>query len=207
MKVIDGAAFINMNGPKSLTTYGKYCEDELLSKLKFTSQNTKRLDLVFDVYNENSLKSKTRENRGGGMRISVRKDTPICKDFQNFMRNDTNKKELIKIIADVAIQIPETLVTIVATIGSKIASNSSLEKLNIEPCNHEEADTRLLLHVLYGANSGIKKVSIITVDMDIVVIALRHFYTLNLEELWIKFGVDKYRRYIPIHTCVERNIW
>ena len=130
------------------------------------------------------------------MRISVRKETPICKDipickdFQKFMRNDTNKMELFKMIADVVIQIPETLPTIVATIGSKIVSNSSLEKLNIEPCNHEEADTRLLLHVLDGANSGIKKVSIITVDTDVVVIALRHFFTLNLEESWIEFGVN-----------------
>ena len=52
MKVIDGAAFVNMNRPKSSTTYGKYCEYELLSKLKFTSQNTQRLDLGFDVYNK-----------------------------------------------------------------------------------------------------------------------------------------------------------
>ena len=88
------AAFVYLNRSKSSTTYGKYCEDELLSKLKFTSQNTKRLDLVFDVYNKNSLKSQTKENRGGEMRISVRKDTPICKDFQKFMRNDTNKMEL-----------------------------------------------------------------------------------------------------------------
>ena len=127
MKVIDGAAFVNMNRPKSSTTYGKYCEDEHLSKLKFTSQNTKRLDLVFDVYNEKSLKSQTRENRGGGMRKSARKDTPICNDFQKFMRNDTNKTELFKTVAEAAIQIPETLATIVATIGSKIVSNSSLE--------------------------------------------------------------------------------
>ena len=89
MKAIDGPAFVNMNRPKSLTTYGNYCKDELLSKLKFTSQNTKRLDLVYDVNNENSLKSQTRENKRGGMRISVCKDTPICKDFQKFVRNDT----------------------------------------------------------------------------------------------------------------------
>ena len=117
------------------------------------------------------------------MRISFRKDTPNCKDFQKFRRNDTNKTKLFKMIAEAVIQIPETLVTIVATIGGKIVSNSSLEKLNIEPCNHEQADTRLLLHVLDGANSGIKKVSIITVDTDVVVIALRHFFTLNLQEL------------------------
>ena len=152
----------------------------------------KRLDLVFDVYNENSLKSQTRENRGGGMRISVLKDTLICKDFQKFRRNGTNKTELFKMIAEAVIQILETLATIVATIGSKIVSNSSLEKLNIEPCNHEQADSRLLLHVLDGVNSGIKKVSIITVDMDVVFIALRHFFILNLGELWIEFGVDKY---------------
>ena len=154
MKVIDGAAFVNMNRPKSSTTYGKYCEDELLSKLKFKFQNTKGLDLVFDVYNENS---QTRENRGEGTRISVRKDTPICKDFRKFMRNDTNKTELFKMITEVLIQIPETMASIVATIGSKIVSNSSLEKLNIELCNHEEADTRLLLQVLHEADLGIKK--------------------------------------------------
>ena len=71
------------------------------------------------------------------------------------MRNDTNRMEIFKMIAEAVIQIPEKLATTVATIGSKIASNSSLEKLNIEPCNHDEADTRLLLHVLDGANSGI----------------------------------------------------
>ena len=106
-------------------------------------------------------------------------------------------------VAEAVIQTPETLATIVATIGNKIVSNSSLEKLNMEPYNHEEGDTRLFLHVLDGANSGIKKVSIITADTDVVVIAMRHLFTLNLEELWIEFGVDKYRRYIPIHTCAE----
>ena len=58
-------------------------------------------------------------------------------------------------IAEAVIEIPETLATIVATIGSKIVPNSSLEKLNIEPCNNEEADIRLLLNILDGANSGI----------------------------------------------------
>ena len=71
------------------------------------------------------------------------------------MRNNTNEMELFKMIAEAVIEIPETLATIVATIGSKIVPNSSLEKLNIEPCNNEEADTRLLLHILDGANSGI----------------------------------------------------
>ena len=73
--------------------------------------------------------------------------------------------------------------------------------MNIEPCNHEEADTRLLLHVLDGA--GIKKISIITVDTDFVVIAIQHFSVLDLEELWVELGVGKSRKYIPIHDCAR----
>ncbi len=79
---------------------------------------------------------------------------------------------------------------------------------NIECCrssNHEEADTRILLHVLDGARTGMRKICIVTVDTDVAVIALRHFWTLNLDELWVKFGVGKYRRYFSIHELWEKN--
>ena len=111
-------------------------------------------------------------------------------------------------IGEAVNQIPETLATIVATIVSKIVFNSSLKKLNIEPCNHEEADTRLLLHVLDGANSGIKKVSIITVDTDVVVIALRHFFTLNLQELWLNLKLTNTKdtfRFIHVQKHLVGN--
>ena len=137
------------------------------------------------------------------MRISVRKDTPICKDFRKFMRNDTNKTELFKMITEVLIQIPETMATIVATIGSKIVSNSSLEKLNIELCNHEEADTRLLLHVLHEADLGIKKSLHNNCWHGCCGFCTAAFFYFESLELWIEFGVDKYRRYIPTHTCAE----
>ena len=204
MKVIDGAAFVNMNRPMTSDTYGNFCKNELIHKLKLTSQNVDRLDVVFDVYRERSLKSQTRENRGEGIRISLRKDTKIYKDFQKFMRNDLNKTELFKMISETAVEeIPETETTVIATVGSGVLSNSNLNTLNIEPCNHEEADTRLLLHVLDGAKSGIKKISIITVDTDVVVIAIQHFSALDLEELWVEFGVGKSRKYIPIHDCAR----
>ena len=53
MKVVDGAAFVNMNRPKSSSTFGAYCQDELVPKLIFQGGNTQRMDLVFDVYKEN----------------------------------------------------------------------------------------------------------------------------------------------------------
>ena len=49
------------------------------------------------------------------------------------------------------------------------------------------------------ANSGHQKVMIKTVDTDVVIIALALFSELNLEELWIEFGIGKDRRWLPIH--------
>ena len=94
MKVVDGAAFVNMNPPRISTTYGDYCDKELKDRIRLMARDVKRLDLVFDIYKEDSLKSQTRENRGHGVRISVRKETPIYKNFHQFMRNDKNKTEL-----------------------------------------------------------------------------------------------------------------
>ena len=203
MKIIDGAAFVNMNRPMTSSTFGTYCQNELVPKLIFHGKSTQRMDLVFDIYKENSLKSQTRENRGEGIRISVRSSTPIYKDFTKFMRNDNNKSELFKLVSETAVSIPETVANIVATVEDKVISNTDMDKSSIEPCNHEEADTRLLLHVLDGAKSGIKKISIVTVDTDVVVIALRHFLSFDIDELWVEFGVGKFRRFFPIHKYAD----
>ena len=81
-----------------------------------------------------------------------------------------------------------------------IATNSSISHFtNLQPCNQEEADTRVLLHAFDGASKGYKKVSIVTVDTDVVVIALYHFFSLNIDELWVEMGVGQHRRWLPLH--------
>ena len=173
-------------------------EDELTSQLKVACQNVERLDVVFDIYKEKSLKNETRESRGEGIRISIRKDTKMCKDFQKLMRNDMSKTETA------VSEVSKKSNTVVATLGSGVVSNdTNLNTSSIAPCNHEEADTRVFLHALDGANNGFKKMSIVTVDTDVVVIAIQHFAALKLEELWIEFGVGKSRKYIPIHDCAR----
>ena len=137
MKVIDGAAFVNMNPPRSSSPYGNYCEEELFRRIRYASQHTERLDIIFDVYQENSLKSQTRENRGEGIRGSVRKDTPICKNFQKFMRNDSNKTELFKMISEAVINFPNTENKIVTTIENRVVASTSLDTSRMKPCNHE----------------------------------------------------------------------
>lgn len=56
---------------------------------------------------------------------------------------------------------------------------------------HEEADTRLILHVADAARRGYTKVMIRTVDTDIVIIAVAAFQHI--------FGVGKHLRYLSVH--------
>ena len=77
---------LQTNSPRAFNNYEEYCQQELFQKIGYTAQDIQRIDLVFDVYPENILKCKTRENR-------VEEVSAICKNFQKFMRNDLNNKK------------------------------------------------------------------------------------------------------------------
>ena len=42
----------------------------------------------------------------------------------------------------------------------------------LAPCDHEEADTRMILHLADAVNRGFKKVSVCTVDTNVVVLSV-----------------------------------
>ena len=71
------------------------------------------------------------------------------------------------------------------------------------PCSHEEADTRMLLHTNILAQCGHSKVKIITVDTNVIILAIALFSSLNIEELWIEFVSGQNRRWYPIHEIVN----
>ena len=54
----------------------------------------------------------------------------------------------------------------------------------INPCNHEEADTWMLLHVAHASAHGHQKVSIRTLDTDVIVLAVSQFQHLQLAEIY-----------------------
>ena len=84
-----------------------------------------------------------------------------------------------------------------------LTSNPNANLSAIQPCSHEEADTRLLLHALHASRNGFKRLLIVTVNTDVVVLVLHHFFSLDLQELWIEIGVGKNRRWLPIHLYAE----
>ena len=51
--------------------------------------------------------------------------------------------------------------------------------------------------------NGIRRSTIITVDTNVVIIALYAFVRLEIDELWIEFGNGSQRKWIPIHEVAE----
>lgn len=87
-----------------------------------------------------------------------------------------------------------------ATHGTSVLSNSSRGLSNIEPCNHEEADTRMMVHVADAVAQGYTKIMLRTVDTDVVALAVTCIPKLpQLEELWVHIGNSKNHKFISCH--------
>ena len=70
-KVFDGAVVVQILHPKTALTFQEYVETVFVPYLTTQLQSAERLDIVWDTYNENSLKKGARENRGSGARRRV----------------------------------------------------------------------------------------------------------------------------------------
>ena len=70
----------------------------------------------------------------------------------------------------------------------------------LQPCNHSEADTRIILHLAHASSQGHIKAFVHTVDSDIIVLAIAFYEQLGLSELWIGVGSGKSFRDIPVHS-------
>ena len=67
------------------------------------------------------------------------------------------------------------------------------------PCSHEEADSRLFLHVADAVKNGYRKLLVRTVDTDVVVVAIATLNRTKPDELWVVFYTGGHFRFIPIH--------
>ena len=83
--IIDEPELVQINHPESSV---KTLSRQLVNKIITFCQNANRINIVFDVYQENSLENDIRESRssGEGTRTLVRHNTLIQqKKFNNFL--------------------------------------------------------------------------------------------------------------------------
>ena len=208
-KIIDGSFLVHMVQPRDVNTFDEYAS-QIISYLakQFENSNVQRLDIVFDVYKNNSLKQLTRDNRGNGKgqrrKVKGQVKVPIT-NWHAFLRNDSNKTELFHFLADQIVKgtYPDGKEVYVTKETEVLSCPPDLDKSNICPCNHEESDTRLFLHAKDAADKGFTSITVRASDTDVVIIGLATLGQISASELWIEYGTGKHYRLIPIHSIAE----
>lgn len=208
--ILDMAAVIHIIKPQRASTFGEYTEMQLLPYLRSQmTDNTTRIDAIWDTYRDASLKSQTRAKRGEtiGSRTRVSAKVPIPKgvEWQKFLKDCENKDQFFKFISQelqrCTADLPFQLLT---TKGDLVLSNMPSDLQSLSPCQQEEADTRMMLHLRHAADQGHSKAYLRTVDSDVVVLAINFFQQINLTELWIGFGTGKTYKDIPVHVISQK---
>lgn len=76
-------------------------------------------------------------------------------------------------------------------------STSRRNVKNLES-NHEEADTRLILHAVDAKDRGYERTIIICKDTDVLFL-LVHFFDSLSKEVWMQTGTSQSKKYTPVH--------
>ena len=78
--------------------------------------------------------------------------------------------------------------------GQSVVSCGNSEDM-MPNCDHEEADTRIVVHILHALEHGATTVQVRTVDTDVIAILVGAYHNLIVTnpaaEIWIAFGMGK----------------
>ena len=198
--IIDGAAVLNMLKPRSSKTFGEYREQEFSTYIRTQLSTSLRVDLVWDIYKTESLKQMTRNTRGVGVRRRVQSNVVVPKNWTAFLRCNDNKIELFTFLGDINSYM-STNKQVISTVRDSVMVMQERDVTNLAPCNHEEADSRVMVHVADATKCGHKNILVRTVDTDVLVLAVVTYTVLakSIDNLWLAFGTGKNFRYIPVH--------
>ena len=188
--VLYGPAVVHMVLPTYGTNYQQYVVRHFMPFITNSLTNsTSRLDIVWDNYPDHNLK------------------VPL---WTKFLANSKKKVQLFRFHSKTVIEASSqfTDVVVCSTYDDHVLVNTSDSQSvadfdTIMPCNHQESDSRIFLHLSHAAQPGHSKAFIRTVDRDVVIIAVGHFGSLGVMELWIGFGTGKAFQHIPTHEITQ----
>ena len=190
-KVVDGAPAVQSLTPKISKTFGQYTSTEFYNSVLrcLNEESVQRVDVVFDRYFPLRLKGCKKERKSKWFKsICEGKHTYGSGLGTKFLKDSSNKAEFFHLIVEKITRNRTDHKMVLATQGENVIFSSAIDIDRFTPCNHEETDTRIFQHLKDFSASGHRKVSLETVDTDVVFIEISLFNKLDLEELWIEFG-------------------
>lgn len=185
--LIDGMALVQKMKVDYLT-FGEIA-DKILSRVLHEGYGSSRVDVVFDVYRDISIKSAERELRGESDAITFKNLAAgqKVKQFKNFLRNGDNKTSLVRFV----VQHWQTALSrerlgdkeLHVTCGSRCykMTTERVEEEEELKSEQEEADTRLLLHVQHAANERrYRSIIVSSEDTDVRILCLAFSFSINV---------------------------
>ncbi|CAG9812939.1 unnamed protein product [Phaedon cochleariae] len=120
--LIDGAALVHILQPKACCTFQEYISLIVEPYILRILDTSKRIDVIWDIYIDKRLKASTREKMGKGKRKLVRENTSIPRNWNDFLRDSENKKQLFDSISNHLkdMPLPENTVVVCNTIEQSI---------------------------------------------------------------------------------------
>ncbi|KAG0719349.1 hypothetical protein GWK47_050662 [Chionoecetes opilio] len=139
-------------------------------------ETSMRVDVVWDRYLDNSIKESTREKRGKGVQKEGGRPDQGPRHWPDFLRDPTNKVELFQFLSE---KIVSPLPSpdgkqVFATSGASVVCSGTDHSM--PPCDHEEADTRIVVHLQDALESGCTTCLVRTVDTDVLVILIGKYH-------------------------------
>lgn len=212
--IIDAMAFVQQaqNIP---VTFGQLA-DKLLHELVGMTKKygCSRVDFVCDRYPSHSIKNCERERRAvsGAQVVKItRPEQKTPKQFKKFLAEGSNKENLIEFLYESWVKCePQVLGHIVLVISHKDQCHSvSVEEAKVVVnevsdlfSDHEEADTRLLLHAIHAVRDS-TTVVIKSPDTDVFVLSLAAAHEIPAADLLFLTGSGDNRRIICISKLAE----
>ena len=151
--IIDGGVLIhslpgtNVQGK----TFDSYFDKVFCPRVCHDLKRLTRVDIVWDQYCALMIKGVTSEKQGTGICQRISGAAKIPENWQNFLKNIDSKKELFSFLSKKITEehFPDDK-NVYITAGDQVhhVENSP----PIEQCNHEEADTHVLVHLLHPSN-------------------------------------------------------
>jgi len=178
-----------------VSTFEEYANQVFVPYLSKQLEDSMRVDLLWDIYLPDNLKEFIREKRGKGVRRKVSGQTKLPGNWADFLHDPINKKELFSFLTSKVVKYtfpPNKAVYV--TSGESVVSEGQTSSMMLD-CNHEVADTRVVVPILHALKQGIKSIVVCTVDTDVIIILAGVFFELTgnkpLADIWVTFGTGK----------------
>lgn len=187
-----------------VTTFGDIAS-AIHNMIRKEAMQSKRIDVVFDIYEEMSIKTVERTSRGEeqGLQLHQITATQLVRQWRAFLRQANNKSSLIAFLveewqkAKYTDKLPDRELFVTHLQKCWKISGNQCQVVPELISKHEEADGRLLLHAAHAAAAGYTEIVICSEDTDVFILCLAFSEQINVP-LFQRCGTQTRTRLVDI---------